>query len=182
MGRPKGSKNKPKNNKVKVVNPVIIKGDDKHITDALFEEAKLTDDKTLFHWNETIQKLNEMKEKGDWTEVPTVVIDTVPENIATTIPKDETKKEETKKEEKEEPKKKGKPVKSDDDKYPHCERCGCVVKYEPWRADLNVLTGRADYHRQTPRYVKLCSTCSMELSDVVDKWLIEGGCKKKFGY
>lgn len=181
MGRPKGSKNKPKNNKVKVINPVIIKGDDKHITDALFEEAKLTDNKTLFHWNETIQKLNEMKEKGDWTEVPTVIIDTVPETVATMTSTNKIK-EEVKEEFKEEPKKKGKSIKSDDDKYPHCERCGCVVKYEPWRADLNVLTGRADYHRQTPRYVKLCSTCSMELSDVVDKWLIEGGCKKKFEY
>ena len=47
MPRPKGSKNKPKINKV---NPV--------------------EDNTLFHWNETIQKLNDMKEKGDWTEEP----------------------------------------------------------------------------------------------------------------
>lgn len=77
MGRPKGSKNKPKDNKpkTKVINPTIIKG-----TESVSEA-------TLFHWNETIQKLNEMKEKGDWTEVPTVVIDTVPESIATMIPK-----------------------------------------------------------------------------------------------
>ena len=160
-GRPKGSKNKPENNKVKVVNPAIIKG-----TEPVTE-------KTLFHWNETIQKLNEMKEKGDWTEVPTVIIDTVPETIVPTISNEEPK---------EESKKRGKPVKSDDDKYPHCQRCGCVVKHEPWRADLNVLTGRADYHRQTPRYVKLCSDCSMELSDMVDKWLLDGGCEKKIGY
>lgn len=172
MGRPKGSKNKPKD-KVKVINPAIIKGNDKRTTDILFEGTKPADDKTLFHWNETIQKLNEMKEKGDWTEVPTVVIDTIPETIATTILKEEPK---------EELKKKGKSIKSDDDKYPHCERCGCVVKHEPWRADLNVLTGRADYHRQAPRYVKLCSACSMELSNMVDKWLIEGGCKPKMGY
>lgn len=168
MGRPKGSKNKPKD-KAKVVNPSIIKGEDKHTTETLLKGTKPADDKTLFHWNETIQKLNEMKEKGDWTEVPVVVIDTVPESI-TTVTQEFT------------PKKKGKPSKSDDDKYPHCERCNCVVKHEPWRADLNVLTGRADYHRQTPRYVRLCSDCSMELSDMVDKWLIEGGCEKKFGY
>lgn len=172
MGRPKGSKNKPK-----VVQAGYIKGKDKRTTEILFEGTKSADDKTLFHWNETIQKLNEMKEKGDWTEVPTVVIDTVPETIATTIPKKEIKNEV-----KEEPKKKGKPAKSDDDKYPHCERCRKIVYHEPWRADLNVFTGRADYHRQTPRYVKLCGECSMELSDMVDKWLIEGGCQKKVGY
>ena len=174
MGRPKGSKNKPKNgsnvksitkSKTKVVNPAIIKG------------TEPVNESTLFHWNETIQKLNEMKEKGDWTEVPTVVIDTVPENIITTISEKETKKEE-----KEQPKKKGKPAKSDDDKYPHCQRCRRIVYHEPWRADLNVFTGRADYHRQTPRYVKLCSECSMELSDMVDKWLLDGGCEKKFEY
>lgn len=176
MGRPKGSKNKPKD-KVKVINPAIIKGNDKRTTEILFEGTKPTDDKTLFHWNETIQKLNEMKENGDWTEVPTVVIDTVPETIATTIPKNEAQKEP-----KNELKKMGKPAKTDDDKYPHCERCHCIVKHEPWRADLNVFTGRADYHRQTPRYVRLCSNCSMELSDMVDKWLIDGGCQKKFGY
>lgn len=170
MGRPKGSKNKPKNgnnvksvtkSKTKVVNPAIIKG-----TEPITES-------TLFHWNETIQKLNEMKEKGDWTEVPTVVIDTVPEEFQKTIEKDA---EELK------AKKRGKSAKLDDDKYPHCERCYCVVKCEPWRADLNIITGRADYHRQTPRYVKLCDACSMELSDMVDKWLIDGGCKKKVGY
>lgn len=177
MGRPKGSKNKPKDNKVKTINPANIKGKDKHTTDVLFNGTKSTDENTLFHWNETIQKLNEMKEKGDWTEVPTIVIDTVPETIATTISKEKTEKEK-----KEEPKKKGKPAKSDDDKYPHCERCRKIVYHEPWRADLNVFTGRADYHRQTPRYVKLCGECSMELSDMVDKWLIEGGCQKKVGY
>ena len=170
MGRPKGSKNKSKNgnnvksvtkSKTKVVNPAIIKG-----TEPVTES-------TLFHWNETIQKLNELKEKGDWTEVPTVVIDTVPEELQKTIEKDA---EELR------AKKRGKPTKLDDDKYPHCERCHCVVKCEPWRADLNIITGRADYHRQTPRYVKLCDACSMELSDMVDKWLIDGGCEKKVGY
>ena len=167
MGRPKGSKNKPKENKPKVVNPAIIKGKDKRTTEVMFKGTKSADDKTLFHWNETIQKLNEMKEKGDWT-VPEIVIDTVPETIVTTTPN------------KDEPKKKGKPAKSDDDKYCHCERCQRIVKYEPWRADLNVFTGRADYHRQTPRYVRLCGDCSMELSDMVDKWLLDGGCKSKF--
>ena len=138
MSRPKGSKNKPKINKVKPV-----------------------EDNTLFHWNETIQKLNQMKEKGDWTEETSSSTEAQPE------PEPESK----------EPKK-GR--KSTVDKYNHCERCGAVVKCEPFRADLNVLTGRADYHRQSPRYIKLCSKCSMELSNLVDKWFIDGGGKSKF--
>ena len=138
MGRRPGSKNKPKINKV---NPV--------------------EDNTLFHWNETIQKLNQMKEKGDWTQEPS------PSTEEQIEPELESK----------EPKKGRKPI---TDKYNHCERCGAVVKCEPFRADLNVLTGRADYHRQSPRYIKLCSKCSMELSNLVDKWFIDGGGKSKF--
>ena len=145
MGRRPGSKNKPKINKVKPV-----------------------EDDTLFHWNETIQKLNQMKEKGDWieeqlpsTEEPSPSTEAQPE------PEPESKES-----------KKGR--KSTTDKYNHCERCGAVVKCEPFRADLNVLTGRADYHRQSPRYIKLCSKCSMELSNLVDKWFIDGGGKSKF--
>ena len=136
MPRPKGSKNKPKIDKVKPV-----------------------EDNTLSHWNETIQKLNQMKEKEDWTQEPSPSTEAQPEP------------------ESEEPKK-GR--KSTTDKYNHCERCGAVVKCEPFRADLNVLTGRADYHRQSPRYIKLCSKCSMELSNLVDKWFIDGGGKSKF--
>lgn len=136
MPRPKGSKNKPKINKVKPV-----------------------EDNTLFHWNETIQKLNDMKEEGDWTQEPETTSTEVqpePEQIKTKGRKPAT------------------------DKYNRCERCGAVVKCEPFRADLNVLTGRADYHRQVPRYIKLCSRCSMELSNLVDKWFMDGGGKSKF--
>lgn len=128
MGRRPGSKNKPK-----------------------------IDNNTLFHWNETIQKLNDMKEEGDWTQEP----NQEPETTSTEV----------------QFKKGRKPV---TDKYNHCERCGAVIKCEPFRADLNVLTGRADYHRQSPRYIKLCSKCSIELSNLVDNWFIDGGGKSKF--
>ena len=154
MGRPKGSKNKPKIDKVKPV-----------------------EDSTLFHWNETIQKLNNMKEEGDWTQGP-IFIDSVPKELC--IDTESTTSTEVQPElepESKEPKKGRKPT---IDKYNHCERCGAVVKCEPFKADLNVLTGRADYHRQSPRYVKLCSKCSMELSNLVDKWFIDGGGKSKF--
>ena len=143
MGRRPGSKNKPKIDKIKPV-----------------------EDSTLFHWNETIQKLNDMKEEGDWAKEPeTTSTEVQPESEPELEP------------ESKESKKGRKPVA---DKYNHCERCGAVVKCEPFRADLNVLTGRADYHRQSPRYVKLCSKCSMELSNLVDKWFIDGGGKSKF--
>ena len=139
MPRPKGSKNKPKIDKIKPV-----------------------EDSTLFHWDETIQKLNDMKEEGDLAKEPeTTSTEVQPE------PEPESK----------EFKKGRKPA---TDKYNHCERCGSTVMCEPFRADLNALTGRADYHRQSPRYVKLCSKCSMELSNLVDKWFIDGGGKSKF--
>ena len=140
MGRRPGSKNKPKIDKIKPV-----------------------EDNTLSHWNETIQKLNDMKEEGDWAKEP------------------ETTSTEVQSEPEPEPEPiKNKGRKPATDKYNHCERCGAVVKCEPFRADLNVLTGRADYHRQSPRYIKLCSKCSMELSNLVDKWFIDGGGKSKF--
>lgn len=143
MGRRPGSKNKPKIDKIKPV-----------------------EDNALFHWNETIQKLNDMKEEGDLAKEP--------ETTSTEVqPEPEPEPEPESKESK-----KGR--KPATDKYNHCERCGAVVKCEPFRADLNVLTGRADYHRQSPRYVKLCSKCSMELSNLVDKWFIDGGGKSKF--
>ena len=160
MGRRPGSKNKPKINKVKPV-----------------------EDNTLFHWNETIQKLNQMKEKGDWTQEP-IFIDTVPkelcidtESTTSTEAQPDPEPEPEPEPESKELKKGRKPATY---KYNHCERCGAVVKCEPFRADLNVLTGRADYHRQSPRYIKLCSKCSMELSNLVDKWFIDGDGKSKF--
>ena len=153
MGRRPGSKNKPKINKVKPV-----------------------EDNTLFHWNETIQKLNDMKEKGDWTQTQNpVFIDSVPRELC--IDTESTTSTEVQPEPEPIKTKGRKPA---TDKYNHCERCGAVVKCEPFRADLNVLTGRADYHRQSPRYIKLCSKCSMELSNLVDKWFIDGGGKSKF--
>ena len=157
MGRPKGSKNKPKIDKIDKVKPV--------------------EDNTLSHWNESIQKLNQMKEKGDWTQEP-VFIDTVPKELC--IDTESTTSTEVQTESEPESKESKKGRKPATDKYNHCERCGAVVKCEPFRADLNVLTGRADYHRQSPRYIKLCSKCSMELSNLVDKWFVDGGGKSKF--
>ena len=66
---------------------------------------------------------------------------------------------------------------------PKCERCGVEIDSEPYKVDTNVLTGRADYFRESTRYVKLCGKCSMELSKIVDNFLLSGECSegiKKF--
>ena len=57
---------------------------------------------------------------------------------------------------------------------PKCERCGVEIDSEPYNVDTNTLTGRADYFRESTRYVKLCGKCSMELSKIVDKFLLSG--------
>lgn len=66
------------------------------------------------------------------------------------------------------PKTKGKPKKSS---LPLCERCGAEIPGDPLKLDTNLLTGKADYHRESRRYVRLCNKCSSELSELVDRWL-----------
>ena len=61
---------------------------------------------------------------------------------------------------------------------PKCERCGVEIDSEPYKVDTNVLTGRADYFRESTRYVKLCGKCSMKLSKIVDNFLLSGECSE----
>ena len=61
---------------------------------------------------------------------------------------------------------------------PKCERCGVEIDSEPYKVDTNVLTGRANYFRESIRYVKLCGKCSMELSKIVDNFLLSGECSE----
>lgn len=55
--------------------------------------------------------------------------------------------------------------------YLKCERCGSPIYCEARKIDTNVITGMADYHRTSVRYVRLCDKCCRELSGIVDKWL-----------
>ena len=55
--------------------------------------------------------------------------------------------------------------------YLKCERCGSPIYCEARKIDTNVITGMADYHRTSARYVRLCDKCCRELSGIVDKWL-----------
>ena len=52
-----------------------------------------------------------------------------------------------------------------------CERCGKEIFSEPRKIDTNMLTGMADYYRESRRYVRLCDACCKELSKIVDEWL-----------
>lgn len=54
---------------------------------------------------------------------------------------------------------------------PQCERCGAEISCDPLKLDTNLLTGKADYHRESRRYIRLCGKCSCELSELVDRWL-----------
>ena len=61
-----------------------------------------------------------------------------------------------------------------------CDACHEPIYCDANRIDTNILTSRADYFRAVPRFVNLCSKCSLELSSLVDKWLLDKGCYSKY--
>ena len=61
-----------------------------------------------------------------------------------------------------------------------CDACHEPIYCDANRVDTNILTSRADYFREVPRFVNLCSKCSLELSNIVDKWLLDKGCYSKY--
>ena len=62
----------------------------------------------------------------------------------------------------------------------YCDACHEPIYCDANRVDTNILTSRADYFREVPRFVNLCSKCSLELSSLVDKWLLDKGCYSKY--
>ena len=72
--------------------------------------------------------------------------------------------------------------KSNSKQYPLCTRCGKpITTTTPFRVNLAYLTSVASYHRNVAEDVPtLCNECAKGLSDAVDKYLINGGAKKKF--
>ena len=66
--------------------------------------------------------------------------------------------------------------------YPLCTRCGKPISNtNPFRVNLAYLTSVASYHREVKEDVPiLCNECAKGLSDTVDKYLINGGAKRKF--
>lgn len=63
--------------------------------------------------------------------------------------------------------------------YRKCDRCGKEIYCEPWKIDTNMLTGKAEYWRNIPRRLSICSECAKELSDLVEKFFLEKGILKK---
>ena len=72
--------------------------------------------------------------------------------------------------------------KSNSKQYPLCTRCGKPISNtNPFRVNLAYLTSVASYHREVKEDVPiLCNDCAKGLSDAVDKYLINGGAKRKF--
>lgn len=63
--------------------------------------------------------------------------------------------------------------------YRKCDRCGKEIYCEPWKIDTNMLTGKAEYWRNIPRRLSICSECAKELSDLIEKFFLEKGILKK---
>lgn len=165
MGRPKGSKNKIKpkiamgfgTKAVGKINPHLekteriediegIEAKGTEVKEAKVKEAKVKEEKNKVNINSNSDLAQPVQSLND--------------SVITSSLNEVTKKNK----------------KSSNKIYPCCERCGQEIKSEPRRIDFNILTGVADYHRATPRYLKMCNTCCKELSQIVDKWLLEGPC------
>ena len=112
--------------------------------------------------NDTLE--NDTLEKNDTLENAEGTIENNAENNAETTNATKGKKSSTSKQ------------------YPLCTRCGKPISNtNPFRVNLAYLTSVASYHREVKEDVPiLCNECAKGLSDAVDKYLINGGAKRKF--
>lgn len=53
-----------------------------------------------------------------------------------------------------------------------CEICGKDIFSEPRKIDFNMVTGMAEYWRDSRRYIKSCDDCCKELNKVIDNWVL----------
>ena len=64
---------------------------------------------------------------------------------------------------------------------PMCSRCGKEIKTSVYRLNLTYLTSTPPWHRNIADDKPcLCKECANGLSDLIDKWFIEGGAETKF--
>ena len=64
---------------------------------------------------------------------------------------------------------------------PVCSRCGEEIKTSVYRLNLTYLTSTPPWHRNVADDKPcLCKECANGLSDLIDKWFIEGGAETKF--
>lgn len=54
-----------------------------------------------------------------------------------------------------------------------CEICGKDIFSEPRKIDFNMVTGMAEYWRNSRRYIKSCDDCCKELNKIIDDWLLD---------
>ena len=54
-----------------------------------------------------------------------------------------------------------------------CDICGKKFKTTPRYLNLSYLTSVAGYHRECSDRIMLCNDCAIEISDVIDKWIIK---------
>lgn len=55
----------------------------------------------------------------------------------------------------------------------YCQICGSPIYSSPCILHIGRITGKAEYFREaTSNKLTVCSKCSKELSDVIDKWLL----------
>ena len=66
--------------------------------------------------------------------------------------------------------------------YYRCDVCGKYFRYSPFKINLSYFLGKASYHRRCASdSLAMCDDCSLELSSVVDNWLIrKNGNLEKF--
>ena len=68
------------------------------------------------------------------------------------------------------------------DKYPKCMLCKQPIIANGCTAQLTAFTGRAYWWRSIPDTIRMCSDCSKEFSEVVEKWLVKKGVPQRLGF
>ena len=68
------------------------------------------------------------------------------------------------------------------DKYPKCMLCKQPILANGCTAQLTAFTGRAYWWRSIPDTIRMCSDCSKEFSESVEKWLIKKGVPQRLGF
>lgn len=157
-GRPKGSKNKPKNENIlpqieEDVKPVSVVPE---VTNEPSEPEK-------------VNKEDEGNEENKENK----------EEVASKSIK-QTKQTKEIKETKET--KVSKPSKSKPQKdYPTCDLCGTECMCDRIKLNLTYLTGKATWHREVKQDLfYLCHDCGREMNKMIDDWLLEHGAERRF--
>lgn len=124
--------------------------------------------KNLFEWNETIQKL--INEENDHKEIQK---ETENQQVVNENKNDKQDSEQLS------PHEENKKKKVKDELI--CDRCGKVASDSLNTINLTYLTGRASWHREVKNdKPKLCHECCKNLNELIDNFLISGGCKTKW--